>query len=211
MKKILLIGVIGLSAFLVGCSPDPEPMTQQLFELKKLEMEQQHELEMAKATIQQTNQGTTYSAPPEQVQYQQGYDSSPPPPQEESSGIGSAALGAVAGLAAGYAMSELLDDGWRSYTNNSGQTVYYDRSGRQVDKGSYDTYKNKNPTRHKLSSYNQKGKSLVNTAKDKTVTGYKYSATKVNQGTSNFKQKATKMKSSFFSRSSSRSSRSKGR
>lgn len=208
MKKILLVAVVGLSALLAGCGDDPEPMTQQQFELKKLQMEQQHELDMAKAVNQQTQQpvqDTVYSTPSEQVQYQQGYDSAPPP-AEESSGLGSAALGAVAGLAAGYAMSELLDDGWRSYTNNSGQTVYYDRSGRQVNKGAYDSYKRKNPTRHKISSYNQRGKTFVNTAKSKTVSGYNKAATKVKQKSSYFKQKVSKPKSYSSSRSSYRSS-----
>lgn len=209
MKKILIVGLIGLSTFLVGCGDEPEPMTQQQFELKKLQMEQQHEIDMAKianTTVGEPQQNATYSVPSEQVQsqMQQGYEYAPP--AEESSGVGSAALGAVAGLAAGYAISELLDDGWRSYTNNSGQTVYYDRSGRQVNKSAYDSYKSKNPTRHKISSYNQKGKTFVNTAKKKTVSGYNSAATKVKQKSSYFKQKVSKPKSYSSSRSSYRSS-----
>lgn len=214
MKKILLVAVVGLSVLLSGCGDDPEPMTQQQFELKKLQMEQQHEIDMAKIAntpVSEPQQDASYSVPSEQVQpqMQQGYESAPP--AEESSGIGSAALGAVAGLAAGYAMSELLDDGWRSYTNNSGQTVYYDRSGNQVNKSAYDSYKRKNPTRHKISSYNQKGKTFVNTAKNKTVSSYNNTATKVKQKSSYFKQKVSKPKSYSSSRSSYRSFGSKRR
>lgn len=209
MKKILIVGLIGLSTFLVGCGDEPETMTQQQFELKKLQMEQQHEIDMAKIAntpVSEPQQNASYSALPEQEQYQttQGYE--PSAPTEESSGIGSAALGAVAGLAAGYAISEMLDDGWRSYTNSSGQTVYYDRSGRQVNKSAYDSYKRKNPTRHKISSYNQKGKTFVNTAKRKTVSGYNQAATKVKQKSSYFKQKVSKPKSYSSSRSGYRSS-----
>lgn len=214
MKKILLVAVVGLSVLLSGCGDDPEPMTQQQFELKKLQMEQQHEIDMAKIAntpVSEPQQDASYSVPSEQVQpqMQQGYESAPP--AEESSGIGSAALGAVAGLAAGYAMSELLDDGWRSYTNNSGQTVYYDRSGNQVNKSAYDSYKRKNPTRHKISSYNQKGKTFVNTAKNKTVSSYNNTATKVKQKSSYFKQKVSKPKGYSSSRSSYRSFGSKRR
>lgn len=153
MKKLLLIGIVGLSSMLVGCS-EPEQLSQQQFELKKLQMEQQHELDMAKIAntpVNQPQQVATTATPSYQEQEQQGYGYEPAPTTEESSGLGSAALGAVAGLAAGYAMSELLDDGYRSYTNSNGQSVYYDRNGRQIDRNAYDAYKRKNPTRHKIS------------------------------------------------------------
>lgn len=198
MKKILIVGLVGLSALLVGCGDEPESMTQQQFELKKLQMEQQHEIDMAKIAntpVGEPQQNANYSAPPEQVYPQTTQEYQSAPPAEDSSGVGSAALGAVAGLAAGYAISELLDDGWRSYTNNSGQTVYYDRSGRQVNKSVYDSYKRKNPTKHKISSYNQKGKNFVNKAKNKTVSSYTSAAKKVNQKANFFKYKASKNKS----------------
>lgn len=174
MKKLIMVALATVT--LAGCG-DPTTEARE-YELKKLALQQSHELQMAQI---QSNVGHVpevryegsrnehYSPPPaaEPVNYGPN-DSMPVNNGSESSLLGTVAtLGA--GALAGYAISELLDDGHRSYTDNQGRTRYVDGSGKEISSQQYNEYKKKHPTKHNLSQYNQKGKAVVNTAKTKTV------------------------------------------
>ncbi|MGL5015293.1 MAG: hypothetical protein ACRC6V_13545 [Bacteroidales bacterium] len=95
------------------------------------------------------------------------------PDSNVASDSGSSILGTVAavgaGALAGYAISELLDDGYRSYTGSNGRTYYVDSNNREITRSQYESYKKEHPTKHKVSEYNQKGKTLVKAGQEKTV------------------------------------------
>ena len=220
-KKIMLVGFVGLSILLTACG-EPDLTPSQKFEMDKLRLTQQHELDMARVQspvvqqvapqqeVQQNGQGNwdEHTQTPVSDEYNDvGYGSG----SNEPSSSGSSVLGTVAavgaGALAGYAVSELLDDGHRSYTDSNGRTRYVNGSGKEISNSQYDAYKKKHPTKHKLSQYNQKGKTAVATAKNKTVT----TATKAKKGavthwqTAKKKvQKATKQKPSYKTKSYSR-------
>lgn len=223
MKKILVVAFAGM--ILVGCGdPAAEARNHQL---RMQESQQKHELEMARI---QAGVGTAapiqqYSAPQQQAvhhepvqsveqPYQGGaaYGGEPSESSGSDSGIGSTILAVGAGALAGYAISELLDDGYRSYSDKSGRTVYVDKNGRQIDKRDYDAYKAKHPTKHALSTYNQQGKQAVNTAKTKTVEAASVAKTKTVEAAKKVDQKVVqpvkktvqKKISSFKSSSSKR-------
>ncbi|MGL5567032.1 MAG: hypothetical protein ACRDC4_15010, partial [Plesiomonas sp.] len=161
--KMKVIVLALASVFMVGCSDDPAEEARR-HEANMLRLKQEHELNMAKLQVQpvqqQVNHGNIdYSQPAQQAYSNGGYDVVQPAESSSSdSGIGSTLLGIGAGALAGYAISELLDDGYRSYTDNTGRSVYVDKNGRQIDKRDYDAYKAKHPTKHQLSQYNQQGK-----------------------------------------------------
>ena len=225
MKKSLI--VLALSTVMFACGGEPELTNAQQFELKKLQMQQDHERNMANVQAR-TERELGYTAPqqPQQVSYGDsdysqpapssysdgGYDGVQPAVDGSSdSGIGSTLLAVGAGALAGYAVSELLDDGYRSYSDKSGRTVYVDKSGRQIDKRDYDAYKAKHPTKHKLSEYNQKGKQAINTGATKTVEAGKAvktktveAAKKVDQKVVQPAKKAVQKKTSSFKSSSSK-------
>lgn len=191
-NKMIALAIAGL--FLAGCSDEPELTASQQFELKKLEMQQDHERHMANIqarTERELGVPQQYAAPQQQAVYHEpvqsveqpyqggsSYGGEPSESSSSDSGIGSTLLAVGAGALAGYAVSELLDDGYRSYSDKSGRTVYVDKNGRQIDKRDYDAYKAKHPTKHALSTYNQQGKQAVNTAKTKTVEAASVAKTK---------------------------------
>ena len=180
MKAKLLAIFAGM--VLMGCGEAPHDPAKAArdHEARMMKLQQEHELNMARlqqpqvvhqAPAQQVDYGNTdYSQPTQQAYSNGGYDVVQPTESVSSgSGVGSTLLGIGAGALAGYAISELLDDGYRSYTDNTGRSVYVDKNGRQIDKRDYDAYKAKHPTKHKLSQYNQQGKQAINTGAAKTV------------------------------------------
>lgn len=227
MKMKLLAIFAGM--VLMGCGGEPELTAAQQFELKKLEMQQNHQRDLARIqanTDRELGAPQQYAAPQQQAAYhepvqsaQQSYEGSaayggePVSDVSSDSGIGGTLLAVGGGMLAGYAISELLDDGYRSYSDKSGRTVYVDKNGRQIDKRDYDAYKAKHPTKHALSSYNQKGKQAINTGATKTVEAGKAVKTKTVEAAKKVDQKvvqptkqAVKSKTSSYksSRSSSR-------
>lgn len=177
MKKSLII--LALSTVLFACGGDPAEEAR-AHEARMLKLKQDHELNMARVSAPQA----VHQASPQQVasyepQYSQSaqqhyddgaaYGGQSAESSSSDSGIGSTLLAVGAGALAGYAVSELLDDGYRSYTDKSGKSVYVDKNGRQINQSDYEAYKKKHPTKHKLSTYNQQGKQAVNTGATKTV------------------------------------------
>lgn len=218
MKKLV---VLSLALSLVACGGDPAEDAR-AHEARMLKLKQEHELNMARinatqqvqqiAPQQQVTYGDSdYSQPAPAAYGNGGYDGVQPAESGSSdSGIGSTILAVGAGALAGYAISELLDDGYRSYSDKSGRTVYVDKNGRQIDKRDYDAYKAKHPTKHKLSEYNQKGKQAINTGAAKTVeagqavkTKTVEAAKKVDQKVVQPTKKAVQKKTSSYKSSSS--------
>lgn len=83
---------------------------------------------------------------------------------DEGFGVGSMALAALGGAAAGYFAGEMLNNGMKSYKDDQGNTHYTDKDGRPVSRAQYDDYKKKNP---KTTAFKQKASDL----KAKTVAG----------------------------------------
>lgn len=204
MKKLIMVALATVT--LAGCG-DPTTQARE-FELKKLALQQSHELQMARIQATPNQQGVVYEgagneyhpspSAPQPVDYGAS-DSNPVNNGSESSLLGTVAtLGA--GALAGYAISELLDDGHRSYTDNQGRTRYVDGSGKEISSQQYNEYKKKHPTKHNLSQYNQKGKAVVNTAKAKTVEAAK----KVDQKAVQPAKKIVQKKTSSYKSSSKR-------
>lgn len=197
MKKLIMVALATVTLF--GCS-DPADGHRE-HEIKKLAMQQQHEQEMARIQanvnhvpgVRYEGTGNEYHpspSAPQPVDYGT-HDSNPVDNGSESSLLGTVAtLGA--GALAGYAISELLDDGHRSYTDNQGRTRYVDGSGKEISSQQYNEYKKKHPTKHNLSQYNQKGKAVVNTAKTKTVEAASVAKTKTVEAAKKVDQKVVK-------------------
>lgn len=177
MKKILL--AISVALLVTGCGDSPEQL-----ELTKMRMQMDHELRMAKVSqgaqvAQHTEyQPSSYSEPAE-------YASAPVDGVRNGDDGGSSVMGTVAavglGALAGYAASELLDNGHRSYTDSTGRVRYVDKSGREIKKSDYDSYKAANPTKAKISEANQKAKTAINSGATKVVDTSKNVAKKVDQ------------------------------
>ena len=85
-------------------------------------------------------------------------------PTDEGFGVGSMALAALGGAAAGYFAGEMLNNGYKSYKDDHGNTHYTDRDGRPVSKTAYEDHKKKNP---KTTAFREKASDL----KAKTVAG----------------------------------------
>ena len=85
-------------------------------------------------------------------------------PTDEGFGMGSMALAALGGAAAGYFAGEMLNNGMKSYKDDQGNTHYTDKDGRPVSKTAYEDHKKKNP---KTTAFKEKASSL----KAKTVAG----------------------------------------
>lgn len=99
--------------------------------------------------------GQDYSAAPASAPAQQ---------TDEGFGVGSMALAALGGAAAGYLAGEMLNNGMKSYQDDRGNTHYTDRDGRPVSKTAYEDHKKKNP---KTTAFKEKASDL----KAKTVAG----------------------------------------
>lgn len=204
MKKMFL--AVSVALLVTGCGS--EDLTPQQLELTKLRMQQEHELRMARTNNQQNSQ-VQYEQPASYSHEQQGYSEQPHYSSQASGDVrgtddgGSSILGTVAavgvGALAGYAASELLDNGHRTYTDSSGRVRYVDKSGREIKKSDYDAYKKANPKSVKLSEANQKAKAAINTGATKVVDTSKNVAKKVDQKV----VQPTKKKASSFKKSAS--------
>lgn len=181
-KAIISIAVVGL---LSGCEDaGPSLNQQQAFDLKKLEMEQKHELEMKKietiGVSTHESSWETYNQVPQAVpaNVPAAIPNSPEPVDNGSSLLGTvAAVGA--GALAGYAVSGLLDNGYRSYSDNSGNTRYIDSGGKEISRTQFESYRRDNPTQSKISDANQKAQAAVKTGQQKTVQAAKTVTQKV--------------------------------
>lgn len=215
MKKSLVI--LALSTVLFACGGDPAEDARN-HEARMLKLQQDHELNMSRiqANNDSVHQATQQVAPYE-PQYSQptgqhnvdgaSYGNQSVESSSSDSGIGSTLLAVGAGALAGYAVSELLDDGYRSYTDKSGKSVYVDKSGKQIDKRDYEAYKAKHPTKHKLSTVNQQGKQAINTGATKTVNAANTVKTKTAEVAKKVDQKVVqpvKKKTSSYKSSSSK-------
>ncbi|MGL5014404.1 MAG: hypothetical protein ACRC6V_08980 [Bacteroidales bacterium] len=174
MKKILL--AMSVALLVTGCGDSQEQL-----ELTKMRMQMDHELRMAKVSQGAQvapQQHPVYSEPVE-------YSHEQPDVVRNDSDSGSSVMGTVAavglGALAGYAASELLDNGHRSYTDSTGRVRYVDKSGREIKKSDYDSYKAANPTKAKISEANQKAKTAINSGATKVVDTSKNIAKKVDQ------------------------------
>lgn len=174
MKKILL--AMSVALLVTGCGDSQEQL-----ELTKMRMQMDHELRMAKVSQGAQvapQQHTVYSEPVE-------YSHEQPDVVRNDSDGGSSVMGTVAavglGALAGYAASELLDNGHRSYADSTGRVRYVDKSGREIKKSDYDSYKAANPTKAKISEANQKAKTAINSGATKVVDASKNVAKKVDQ------------------------------
>ncbi|MGL5305952.1 MAG: hypothetical protein ACRC9Y_07250 [Aeromonas veronii] len=76
---------------------------------------------------------------------------------DEGFGVGSMALAALGGAAAGYFAGEMLNNGMKSYKDERGNTHYTDRDGRPVSKAAYEDHKKKNP---KTTAFKEKASDL---------------------------------------------------
>lgn len=83
---------------------------------------------------------------------------------DEGFGVGSMALAALGGAAAGYLAGEMLNNGMKSYKDDHGNTHYTDKDGRPVSRTAYEDHKKKNP---KTTAFKEKASDL----KAKTVAG----------------------------------------
>ncbi|MGL4518213.1 MAG: hypothetical protein ACRCUJ_00555 [Phocaeicola sp.] len=190
-KKLLTVFVSGVVIMVAtGCDSAPSLNQQQEFELKKLKMAQDHELKMkqqeavamGRAVGVTSHEGSweTYNQPvvpnpPEQPVHttaaaNQGVQV---PDSTQPVDSGSSILGTVAavgaGALAGYAVSGLLDNGHRSYSDNAGNTRYVDNNGREISRTEFENHRAKSPIQTKASDLNQKGQAAVKTGQQKTV------------------------------------------
>lgn len=98
--------------------------------------------------------------------------STPTTEADSGFGVGSMVLAAAGGAAAGYFAGELLNNGMKSYKDESGATHYTDKDGRPVSKTAYEDHKKKNPKttafKEKASSLKSKTKAGATKAWDKT-------------------------------------------
>lgn len=187
MKKLMLL--LATAVALAGCG-----------EKSELELRLEHERAMAQIEVQKikaANQvSDTYNVEYEYEINDGGYSeptvydqvsqtsqrvstipsqASTAPVEQGYSG-GDVLLGAAAGALAGYAASEMLNNGMKTYTDTKGNTVYVDKNGKQVSKEQYDAYKKANPKttklREKVSDAKVKAKELGTKAKAKTKEKY---------------------------------------
>lgn len=162
-----------------------EYTSAQKFELEMQEKQFEHELEMHRIQLEQQKvvhaeptpsgyieEDTGYYGEPEPVYREapvrQGYSDSVYEPVDEGeyrpdvmrddgySGGSVLASGAM-GLASGYLAAKVLDDGWRSTTDSSGNVSYFDANNRSV---SASQYKEHSKTHKVVKSFDK--------AKDKT-------------------------------------------
>lgn len=116
------------------------------------------------------SQPVSTTAPASQYDRPQ-YDSGVVPDNQSDSGSSvMSTVGAVAaGALVGYAASELLDNGMRSYTSSDGRTVYVGKDGKEISKSAYEDYRRKNPLKSKVSDANLKSKQMINKGAAKTA------------------------------------------
>lgn len=139
-------------------------------------------------------------------------------PVDEGYSGSSMALAAVGGMAAGYLAGEMLNNGMKSYQDESGKTHYTDKNGKPVSKQAYEDYKKQNPKvtklSEKVSTAKNKAKELGKRAVVKTKDTYKKvkNSETVKKGKEKARQVKDKAKAKYSnytskpSRSSSRSS-----
>lgn len=190
MKKLLI--VLATVVALAGCGDKSE-----------LELKLEHERAMAQIEVQKikaANQvadtyyieneyeyevnedGQRYSSSPSQASIDSSETYSHETPvqsvQQTTSGFsgGEMAVGMLAGAAAGYMASEMLNNGMKSYTDEKGNTHYTDKNGKPVSKQAYEDHKKKNPKttklREKVSVAKDKAKSIGSSVKQKAKDKY---------------------------------------
>lgn len=119
---------------------------------------------------QEPNYGTTESSvgsQPQAVQYTNQEPQAAAATQQatdEGYGMGSMALAALGGAAAGYLAGEMLNNGMKSYKDDHGNTHYADKDGRPVSRQAYEDHKKANP---KTTAFKEKASDL----KAKTIAG----------------------------------------
>lgn len=83
-------------------------------------------------------------------------------PTDEGYGTGAMVLSALGGAAAGYLAGEMLNNGYKSYKDDRGNTHYTDKDGRPVSKAQYEDYKKANP---KTTAFKEKVSSVSSSMK----------------------------------------------
>lgn len=197
--------VIGFSAILLtGCGEDAATVEhnrqmeilkqEQEFQLKMKALEHGHSVPSVTQSASTGDQHEGSYADSSQTEYQGG-GSSPSYDGSGDSGYsgGDMVLGALTGALAGYAMSEMLDNGYRTATNSSGRTIYIDGAGKEVSQSDYNkakkTYgvkqkakdfgkKAVDKTKQVASTVKEKAAPVVAKAKDKAKAGYEAAKTK---------------------------------
>lgn len=156
-------------------------------------------------TIQDSSGGSNSYAEPE---YDYSYEASEPTYSSSAYSVKSAPttqtsmesgysgtdmlLAAGGAMAAGYAVSQLLDNGMRSYQDDKGVTHYADKNGKPVSKATYEEAKKTSKVtqvKEKLKATGTKAKELGKQGLDKTK--QKYQDVKNSPKTKQLKDKAT--------------------
>lgn len=126
---------------------------------------QQDHYEQAQPQVRNSGYEAGQSAQTGYIQsVDQGSQPQSQPQGDEGFGVGSMALAALGGAAAGYFAGEMLNNGMKSYKDDRGNTHYTDKDGRPVSKAQYEDYKKANP---KTTAFREKASDL----KAKTVAG----------------------------------------
>lgn len=215
MKKLIIALVT--ASFLVGCGDDKFDQEKEMLAMKLA-----HEREMARIEVSKTQAANQpenvynieheYEMPESNSNYSDSTSSvsqgtMPSAPSTPSASTSTESgysgtdmiLAAGAGALAGYAVSEMLDNGMKSYKDESGKTHYVDsKTGKPVTKEAYENAKKtSNVTKFKESAKNfgnkakETGKKQLDKAKTK-VNDFKQSerGQKISQKASSMKQKA---------------------
>ena len=202
MKYLLLIPAL----LLVGCGDKSElelklehERQMALIEVQKIKaanpsqhtyVENEYEYEAPTYSSDDSNYATEYSdvsqvsqVPQQAVQQGQTTGSG-------YSGTDMLLAGGTA-LAAGYAISQLLDNGMKSYQDDRGVTHYTDKSGKPISKAKYDEAKKTSKVtqvKEKVKAAGSKAKDLGKKGIDKTKA--KYEQVKASPKTQQLKEKA---------------------
>lgn len=206
-KTTAYLLMLSLGATLVGCGDETELTQAQKFELMKMEKQHEHEEAMGRINRQDANQqnysqslsgdgGVESSVGNESPEtYSDEYqDRQSGNGSNSDSGSGSFLGGVLAGAAAGYITSELLDDGYRSYTDSSGKSVYVDASGNKISDSQYKEHKKSHPVKSKVRETKDSLKKKAKSGYSKTKTAAKKTYGKAKTATTNGYNKAKNSK-----------------
>lgn len=243
MKKCLVAGLVSslVLVSLQGCGETaPELTAEQQVQLRLAEIEAQKEIKLKQldAEIADDIYDAQEAQYLQEAGYSQGQDqptvvSNPTSDVQSGYSGGDMVLGALAGAAAGYAISSSLNNGYSSYTDNTGREYYKDSKGNHISADEYNKASKKYGVKERFKSAAKtiKGKSSdayqkiksSNTSqklKQKAKAGYQKTKTtaslvkekakpkfnQVKKKTNNFYKKA-KSKVKSYSRSRSRGRR----
>lgn len=144
--------------------------------------------------------------------YQPSAPAAPQPaaqPTDEGFGVGSMALAALGGAAAGYLAGEMLNNGYKSYKDDRGNVHYTDKDGRPVSKQQYEDYKKKNP---KTTAFKEKVASTSSSMKSHAAAAkadVKSTAATATAGANDMKSRAMEQKNQIKSTESYQQNKSK--